>query len=75
MYKRQAVSYAYNIGEYEVTAGQYTAFLNAVAKTDTNGLYNANMWSDTRGCQIQQSGAPGNYTELSQISRCSNSEI
>ena len=30
-----AVSYAYNIGKYDVTAGQYTAFLNAVAKTGT----------------------------------------
>ena len=35
-----AVSYTYNIGKYEVTAGQYTAFLNAVAATDTYGLYN-----------------------------------
>ena len=26
-----AVDYAYNIGTYEVTAGQYTEFLNAVA--------------------------------------------
>jgi len=25
-----AVAYTYNIGKYEVTAGQYTAFLNAV---------------------------------------------
>ena len=30
-----AVSYAYSIGKYEVTAGQYTEFLNAVAATDT----------------------------------------
>ena len=30
-----AVSYEYNIGKYEVTAGQYRDFLNAVAKTDT----------------------------------------
>ena len=26
-----AVGYTYNIGKYEVTAGQYAAFLNAVA--------------------------------------------
>ena len=38
-----SVSYTYNIGKYEVTAGQYTAFLNAVAKTDTYGLYNTDM--------------------------------
>jgi formylglycine-generating enzyme len=56
------VAYAYNIGKYEVTAGQYTAFLNVVAKTDTYELYNANMWNDTYGCKIQQSGSSGSYT-------------
>ncbi len=35
-----AVDYEYNIGKYEITAGQYTEFLNAVASTDTYGLYN-----------------------------------
>ena len=35
-----SVAYTYNIGKYEVTAGQYTAFLNAVAATDTYALYN-----------------------------------
>lgn len=57
-----SVGYTYNIGKYEVTAGQYTAFLNAVANTDTYGLYNANMWSSTYGCKIQQSGSAGNYS-------------
>ena len=39
-----SVNYPYRIGTYEVTAGQYTAFLNAVAATDTYGLYDtANM--------------------------------
>jgi len=33
------VDYVYQIGKYEVTNAQYTAFLNAVAKTDTYGLY------------------------------------
>ena len=37
------MAYTYNIGKYEVTAGQYTAFLNAVAGVDTYGLYNTNM--------------------------------
>jgi len=38
-----AVSYEYNIGKYEVTAGQYTEFLNAVdaAGTDPYDLYNS----------------------------------
>jgi len=57
-----AVGYTYNIGKYEVTAGQYTAFLNAVAKTDTYGLYNMNMDSSAYGCQITQHGTSGNYT-------------
>ena len=38
-----AVGHTYRMGKYEVTAGQYTAFLNAVAKTDTYGLYNMKM--------------------------------
>jgi len=57
-----AVDYAYNIGKYEVTAGQYCEFLNAVAATDTYGLYNPQMDSDPMGCQITQNGADGNYT-------------
>jgi formylglycine-generating enzyme required for sulfatase activity len=57
-----AVAYEYNIGKYEVTAGQYTAFLNAVAATDTYGLYNTNMWSSVYGCKIQQSDSSGSYT-------------
>ena len=57
-----AVSYTYNIGKYEVTAGQYTDFLNKVAATDTYELYNASMWDSTYGCKIQQSGSSGSYT-------------
>ncbi len=38
-----SVAYEYNIGANEVTIGQYAAFLNAVAATDTFGLYNGNM--------------------------------
>ncbi len=57
-----SVSYTYNIGKYEVTAGQYTEFLNAVAATDTYGLYTTNMWSDTQGCKILRSGSAGSYT-------------
>ncbi len=56
------VDYTYNIGTYEVTAGQYTEFLNAVAATDTYGLYDSNVWSNTYGCKIQQSGSAPNYT-------------
>jgi len=57
-----AVSYNYDIAKYETTAGQYTAFLNAVGSTDTYGLYNTRMWSDTSGCKIQRANSSGSYT-------------
>ena len=57
-----AVNYTYSIGKYEVTAGQYTEFLNAVAKTDTYGLYSPNMWNGEYACKIQRNGSPGSYT-------------
>src|SRR4051794_12049669 len=44
-----AVSQPYRIGKYEVTSAQYTQFLNAVAKTDAFGLYNASMFTDDFG--------------------------
>jgi sulfatase modifying factor 1 len=56
------VAYMYRIGKYEVTAGQYCAFLNAVASTDTYGLYNTSMWSSDYGCKIERSGSSGSYT-------------
>jgi formylglycine-generating enzyme required for sulfatase activity len=55
------VNYNYSIGKYEVTAKQYTDFLNSKAKTDTYGLYNSLMYSEIYGCKIQQTGAPGSY--------------
>lgn len=44
-----------------MTAGQYTAFLNAVAATDTYGLYSESM-SYAHGCGIQRSGSSGSFT-------------
>jgi formylglycine-generating enzyme len=57
------VGYTYQMGKYDVTAGQYCEFLNAVAKTDTYGLYNTWM-ADLRnyGCNIQRNGSSGNYS-------------
>jgi formylglycine-generating enzyme len=58
-----AVSYNYQIGKYEVTAGQYCVFLNAVAKTDPYALWITDM-GDVQthgGCNIQRSGSSGNY--------------
>jgi formylglycine-generating enzyme len=62
-----AVNYVYQIGKYEVTAGQYAEFLNAVAKDDPNGLYNTVMGdiSDTllaQGCNIQRTGISPNFS-------------
>ena len=59
-----SVGYNYNIGKYEVTAGQYTAFLNAVATTDTYGLYNTFMDTEvySMGSNIKRSGNAGNYS-------------
>jgi hypothetical protein len=58
------VDYTYNIGEYDVTSGQYVAFLNAVAATDTYGLYNSSMAGliYDGDPQITQSGSSGTYT-------------
>ena len=57
-----AVSSVYAIGKFEVTAGQYIRFLNAVAAEDTYGLYNPLMDSAESGCQITRHGTSGNYT-------------
>lgn len=56
------VSYAYAIGKYEVTISQYTAFLNAVAATDTYGLYSTSMGSYVQTRGITRSGSAGSYT-------------
>lgn len=57
-----SVAYTYRIGKYEVTAGQYCGFLNAVARSDPYGLYNLNMAADSwYGCRIERSGTSGNY--------------
>jgi formylglycine-generating enzyme len=55
------VAYNYRIDKFDVTVGQYTDFLNAVAATDTYGLYDPGMAIDgsTRG--IARIGAAGNY--------------
>jgi len=51
-----SVGYTYNIGRYEVTAGQYTAFLNAVGGVDTYALYRTEMGSTEYGSGITRSG-------------------
>jgi formylglycine-generating enzyme required for sulfatase activity len=43
-----SVAYAYQIGKYDVTIGQYMAFLNAADPngTNPNGIYNSSMGTD-----------------------------
>jgi formylglycine-generating enzyme required for sulfatase activity len=57
-----AVPYEYSIGKYEVTLAQYTTFLNAVAATDTFGLFNANLATNPNTAGITQSGTSGSFT-------------
>ena len=60
-----AVADVYRISKHEVTNDQYTEFLNAVADTDTNGLYNPSMGSDAHALGgITQSGSSGSFSYL-----------
>jgi formylglycine-generating enzyme len=54
------VAATFQIGKFEVTNEQYVAFLNAVAPTDTNGLFVATMETDPRG-GIEQFGTSGSF--------------
>jgi formylglycine-generating enzyme len=57
-----AVGCTYQIGKYDVTAAQYCQFLNAVAKTDTYGLYSPGMATGNyAACGITQTGNTGSY--------------
>ena len=57
-----AVGYSYQIGKYDVTIGQYTAFLNAVAVTDTYSLYHSLMGTVLNIAGISRTGGSGSYT-------------
>jgi formylglycine-generating enzyme required for sulfatase activity len=57
-----SVPYAYQMGKYDVTVGQYCQFLNAVAKTDPYGLFNSGMATAYSTIKITQSGSPGSYS-------------
>jgi sulfatase modifying factor 1 len=56
-----AVAYDYKIAKNETTISQYAVFLNAVAKTDSYGLYRIRMTSSTID-GITQSGTSGTFT-------------
>ena len=57
-----AVSYDYAIATTEVNLFQYTAFLNAVATTDTYSLYNTSMGTTANIAGITRSGSSGSYS-------------
>ena len=59
-----SVGYEYQIGKYEVTADQYTEFLNAVAKAEPKRLYNTSMADPVGalGANIQRTGSSPNYS-------------
>jgi formylglycine-generating enzyme required for sulfatase activity len=58
-----SVAYKYQIGNYDVTIGQYTAFLNAVdpSGTNPNGIYNSSMGTNLNiaGISYDEAAAPG----------------
>jgi formylglycine-generating enzyme required for sulfatase activity len=56
------VPYNYSLGKYDVTVGQYTAFLNAVAKADPHSLYNPLMATYLNIAGIARNGPYGSYT-------------
>ena len=61
----------YRISKFEVTNDQYTAFLNAVAATDTNALFNTLMSNATppNSGGITRSGISGSYTYSTLVGR------
>ena len=57
-----AVKDPFKLGKFDVTAEQYTAFLNAVAnKEDTYQLYDERMSSNPQVASIDRKGTAGNY--------------
>lgn len=58
---RGKVDYQYDISRYEVTIGQYCAFLNSVAASDPRGLYHASMSTNRQVRGIFREGTDGSY--------------
>jgi sulfatase modifying factor 1 len=56
-----SVGYVFQIAKYETTIGQYTAFLNAVARSDPNGLWTTQLATDLNNAGIARSGSDGSY--------------
>ncbi len=56
------VADSFRISKHEMTIGQYTDFLNAVAQSDPYSLYNTSMASDLNLAGISRAGSGGSYT-------------
>jgi hypothetical protein len=56
-----AVDHDFRIAQFDITIGQYTDFLNAVAQADPNGLYNPKMATDLQVAGIARTGSPGMF--------------
>jgi formylglycine-generating enzyme required for sulfatase activity len=67
------VEYEYKISQCLITIGQYTQFLNAIAKTDTYNLYTESLKTDLMVAGISRQGTPGNYN-YSLMANYGNSE-
>jgi len=63
------VDYSYQIGKYDVTIGQYTAFLNAADPTGTNpnGIWNSQMQDNRNIAGISQNLSAPNGSKYSVI--------
>ena len=58
-----AVDYTYNIGKYEVTAGQYTRVPQRRGQDrHLRAVQHEHVVDDRYGCKIQRSGTSGSYT-------------
>ena len=57
-----AVADTFSMSRNETTIAQYAEFLNAKAATDSYGLWNPSMGSDTAIAGITRSGSDGSYT-------------
>jgi formylglycine-generating enzyme len=69
-----SVAYDFRIGKFEVTAGQFTAFLNAVAKDDPYLAYDGSQADPSDGCNIKRTGTAGNYV-YSVAADCANRPV
>lgn len=59
---RGSVSTVFRMQQNEVTNTEYVEFLNSQGKSNTNGIYNASMTSNSANGGIAQSGSTGAFT-------------